>query len=279
VKGEGGRGEYQGVTLAQLLRNRGGIDRLQSPDPEMEQRFDTLSGSPAERTTALVTWMLARPPAAPIGRFAYSNGGYVLAGELGARASGLDFAGVMASGLFDPLGLRTATIAPSRRPDELRGHLVTEGHVVPVPADDNPYQLPDEIAPAGAVRLSLGDLGVYLRLHLGGLRGRDGALRAATVRELHRAEPGPDKPNDLFGAPVGYAAGWVAYHTPGLGRVSWHNGSAGSFFAWVAILPDRDLAIAVVTNVGGREPGEAACRELTRRVLERLGLASGHPTP
>jgi hypothetical protein len=55
-------------------------------------------------------------------------------------------------------------------------------------------------------------------------------------------------------------------------RVSWHNGSAGSFFGWITIVPEDDVAIAVLTNVGGRDPGERACREVTAAVLNRLGL-------
>jgi hypothetical protein len=52
--------------------------------------------------------------------------------------------------------------------------------------------------------------------------------------------------------------------------VSWHNGSAGRFFGWLTLAPDDDVAIAVLTNVGGRDPGERACREATIRVLARL---------
>jgi hypothetical protein len=62
------------------------------------------------------------------------------------------------------------------------------------------------------------------------------------------------------------------YQLPNGHHVSWHNGSAGSFFAWVTILAEDDMAIAVVTNVGGRERGERACREVTARILNRLGV-------
>jgi hypothetical protein len=58
--------------------------------------------------------------------------------------------------------------------------------------------------------------------------------------------------------PVGYAGGWLERTLPNDHRVSWHNGSAGSFFGWLTIAPDDDLAIAVMTNVGGRDPGERA---------------------
>jgi D-alanyl-D-alanine carboxypeptidase len=124
----------------------------------------------------------------------------------------------------------------------------------------------------GPFAVPLATSSLYARAHLRGLRGHDGFVRATSIGELHRPEPGPTQQHDLFGSPVGYAAGWLVYHLPGGHRVSWHNGSAGSFFAWVTILADDDLAIVVVTNIGGREPGERACREVTSQILNRLGV-------
>ena len=96
---------------------------------------------------------------------------------------------------------------------------------------DDPDQLPPALEPAGAARSSIGDLIAYSRAHLRGLRGHDGFLRAASVRELHRPEAGPTRPVDPFGPPVGVAAGWLVFALPDGHRVGWHNGSAGGFFA------------------------------------------------
>jgi len=270
----GMRHEYRGVTLPMLLRHRSGITRLQSPDADMERELDRLHGTAGEQRAALTAWMLGLAPELPPGAgYRYSNGDYVVAGRVAELASGMEFDAVLRREVFEPLGMTSARVDTVRRSDETRGHVVENGRMRDIPIHDNPYQLPLALQPAGAVRSSVDDLVTFARAHLQGLRGRDGFLRAATVAELHRPEPGPTQSVEPFGHPVGYAAGWVVFKLANGHRVSWHNGSAGSFFAWVTILPDDDAAIAVLTNVGGRDPGEIVCRAATQRVLARMGLA------
>jgi CubicO group peptidase (beta-lactamase class C family) len=265
------RAEYRRATVAMLLRHRTGINPLQSPDAEMERALDQLRGTATEQRLALVRWLLTRPPAFPPGTaYAYSNGDYVVAGALGEKTSDIGFGALLADEVFGPLQMTTARVDSERRSDEVRGHVTTEGRLQPVPLQDNPYQLPPALEPAGAVRSSIGDLITFAQAHLRGLRGEPGLLTVATFAELHRAEPGPQQTVAPFGVPVGYAGGWAELTLASGHRVSWHNGSAGSFFGWLTIAPDDDVAIAVLTNVGGREPGERACRDATTSVLRGL---------
>jgi CubicO group peptidase (beta-lactamase class C family) len=63
-----------------------------------------------------------------------------------------------------------------------------------------------------------------------------------------------------------FALGWGAQSFE-RSRSSVHAGSAGTFTALVAVQPERDLAIAVVTNAGGQQASAAtieAARELIR---------------
>ncbi len=235
--------------------------------------IDRLRGTPTEQRVALGAWMLTHAPTlAPGTGWQYSNGGYILAGALPEKVSGRSFDVLLKREVFDPLMMATARVGGETQADEARGHHIVDGHVQPVPVRDNPYQLPSALEPAGAVRSSISDLIRYARAHLRGLRGQHGFLRAASVVELHRPEAGPTRLVDPFGPPVGYAAGWMVLTMSNGHRVSWHNGSAGSFFGWITIVPEDDVAIAVLTNVGGRDPGERACREVTAAVLNRLGL-------
>jgi len=274
------RDEYRRATVAMLLRHRTGINPIQSPDAEMERELDRLRGTPTEQRAALVRWLLARPAAfSPGTAFAYSNGDYVVAGAVGEKVSGLTFEALLAREVFEPLHMSTARVAGERRPDEARGHAILDGHAQPVPLEDNPYGLPPALEPAGAVRSSIGDLIKYAQAHLRGQRGLTGFLTATTIAELNRAEPGPQQTVAPFGVPVGYAGGWLLFTRADGHHVSWHNGSAGSFFGWLTIAPDDDVAIAVLTNIGGRDPGERACREATIRVLGRLTAWPELPAP
>lgn len=62
-----------------------------------------------------------------------------------------------------------------------------------------------------------------------------------------------------------YATGWVVSYVDGA-RTSAHDESAGTFFATVAIQPDRDLGVVVMTNAGGEKAGEA-CQEAVLLLL------------
>jgi len=62
-----------------------------------------------------------------------------------------------------------------------------------------------------------------------------------------------------------FALGWGVQQWEG-SMTSVHAGSAGTFFAVVAIQPERDLAVAVVTNAGGQLAATAAT-ELARELI------------
>ena len=119
-------------------------------------------------------------------------------------------------------------------------------------------------APAGHLSASVRDLARLASFHLRALRGRDGVLRADTLRTLHAAPPGTES-----GARV-FAAGWVVERTEGGEPLHWTNGSAGTFFAYAGAYPDSDLVIAVVTNIGLAAPPyvEALAEAVHRRVTD-----------
>ena len=91
---------------------------------------------------------------------------------------------------------------------------------------------------AGGLSLSIKDYAVFLQMHLRGLRGQDTPLlRAGTVRELHTPEGR-------------YALGWGIQEFAGA-QSSIHAGGNGQFYALVTIQPERDRAVAFLTNDGG----------------------------
>ena len=71
----------------------------------------------------------------------------------------------------------------------------------------NSYHLPACLAPGGGLSMSIEDYAKFLRLHLQGLRGHDGLLRAKTIQYLHAKPAGADENS------IGFAFGWglVAY--------------------------------------------------------------------
>ena len=243
------RDEYRDVRLEQVLQHRGGIPSWSSLD-----EFDAAPGADWQlarrhgRKQVVERVLLDEPAATPGTRMVYSNAGYVVAAYMAERASKRSWEDLIRSMVFGPLDLKTAGFgwpATDARPDQPRGHFG-------VPPNQRVQQIGEHglgdfdlgtyYAPAGDVHCSIDDLARYASFHLEGLRGKDGVLKASTIRRLHT-------PPDANGS-MKYAAGWGIKQTDSGEPVHWHNGSAGTFFALVFIYPQSDLAVVIATNAG-----------------------------
>lgn len=252
------RDEYNDVTLEDLLHHRGGIQPYTMLDAADEERLSKLTGNGTEIRAGFAREVLGKEPVSPGGEYHYSNAGYALAGLVAERASGMAWSDLVREYVFAAAGMERADFgwpATPERPDQPRGHFL-EGDTLRVQALDE-YPLGDYIDPAGDVCMSISDLARYARMHLRGLRGEDGTLGAATVAWLHTD---PDENADTR-----YAAGWVIRNHPDLGEVHWHNGSAGTFYAAVAIFPEKNRAVVAASN-GGLQRGQ----EAVERIIELL---------
>lgn len=260
------RDEYKKVTLLQLTQHRGGIVALTRPSPELNKLVNETAGDTRTKAEAAARWILDQPPvAAPGTKMEYSNGGYALIGHIVERTMKEDYRALMKREVFAPLGMTSADFGWPIDFDKAapRGHGPGSKGIEPAPAD---YRLPPHLDPAGNVSASLGDLARYLQAHLAALKGSDKFLKVATAKQLHQAEPGPDG--------RAYASGWSIMKLPAGGTRHGHNGSAGTFFADMAFIPEKDIVAAVVTNAAPapsaerRPPPQAALlRDLLNGVV------------
>ncbi len=253
------RAEYRGKTLLDLLSHRAGIVPLMSgadlkPVPAFE-------GDIRARRRAFAGWLLQQQPAGPdtmLG-YRYSNGGYALAAAMLEQAAGRTWERLMTEELFERAGIDGQFGWPAHNdPAQPWGHYydADSGRLIPHDPHDE-YQLPDIMAAAGDVCMSIGDYARFLQLNLLGLTGRDTVIRAATCRFLHAGADTAAK----------YAVGWRKGEHQGL-RVSRHNGSAGTFYCTALVFRDRNLALGIVVNAA--PPGIAeAVAGLASEILER----------
>lgn len=192
--------------------------------------------------------VLAAPPAGTPGRFAYGNANYLLLGATIEAVTDRDWEAVMASELFEPLGIASAGFgAPPA--DGPWGHAEGPSGFVPVdPAGiaDNPAAL----GPAGRVHLALGDYARFLSLYLG--EGRP-LLRPSTLATLLTPSGG--------GA---YAGGWSIDKAGPRGPSLTHEGSNTFWHAIAVVSPSRNVAHAAIVNQGGAEGRDAAVAMLGR---------------
>jgi CubicO group peptidase (beta-lactamase class C family) len=216
------RPEYKGVTIEQLMQHRSGLPQDMNFTAATVERITKNATTPTALRGAYIADMLQRDPVGEPGeRFGYSNAGYSLLGHIAERTAGKPYEQLMKERLFLPLGMKTAVVGESGAKGQPQGHRrAPEGLRVA----NFTGKLPTMTAPAGSVLCSIGDFARFAAFHLDGLRGKDGLLKAETVRRLHASPavpPGREK----------YACGWEIVWEEGPEPFHGHGGSNGTFRA------------------------------------------------
>jgi CubicO group peptidase (beta-lactamase class C family) len=188
------------------------------------------------------------PQLHPVGAtMSYCNTGYSVAGRMIEALTGSVWDAALREHLLDPLGLaHTWTLAE----DVLRFRAAM-GHLTP-PDGGSPQPAPRwnmlmrSAGPAGLICGTATDMVNFARLHLDGGRAPDGTrlLAATTVAEMQR--PQTTVPNPL-GTAHQWGLGWALYDWDGR-RVYGHDGDTIGQTASLRIVPDADVAVAVLAN-------------------------------
>lgn len=256
------RPAYRGVTVRQLLSHAGGIQ----PYRKRGSLHWTLSlkGTQTDQQRTFIEHVLAEKPRfEPGAKHDYSNAGAAIAGAMAERIAGRSYRQLVEDLVFAPLGGHAAFGNPGLDAAlQPWGHVrMLFGKVTEVAPADEHYTTPPVIESAAGVSLSLENYGRFLQLHLRGLRGRDDGLKAATIQELHKTVLPAD-------TALGWAMGWVIITANGI-ESHQHAGSIGAYIAQATILSSRDLAFAIMTNIGGGKDIEEALANLGPLIAAR----------
>ena len=166
-------------------------------------------------------------------RSEYSNLGYEILAEIIRRQSGMSYAQFMERRIFAPLGMGSALIADGRqRPQGAAQRYMIDGTIVP--GVDTPHP------GAANAYMSVNDLVRFGQFWLNAYHGRSKLLSASSARAMigNGVEP------------VGEGAGrglWAEIY-PAETLYVGHGGSMAGAKARLAILPEKDLVIAVAIN-------------------------------
>ncbi len=236
--------DYNTVTLWQLLTHSASV-------PANPTDWDAYSKDEIkERRLAILKDNLKSPAPFTPGEHHYSNFGYMIAGCMAEKITGLSWETLMQNRLFDPLGMTSAGFGVPGNPaqiDQPWGHGRYGDNWRPSLSYD-----PDAIGPAGEVHCNIQDWAKFLSLWL---TGKNAILDSTILNKL--AQP--------FGF---YAGGWGVSEQPwAKGKVLSHNGSNGIWYATVAVAPKLNRAYVVVTN--SREFGstEDICRNMLSKLI------------
>jgi CubicO group peptidase (beta-lactamase class C family) len=194
----------------------------------------------------------------------YCNSGCVVGGRAVELATHLDWDSALRERLLEPAGLTDTVSLPEDailRPVAV-GHLPGEGGPVVTPE----WSWGRSFGPAGGTpAASAPDVLAFARLHLDG-GGALGSEIPAAMAGWQRAWPEGIEPGL-----AGMGLGWLIWDWCGT-RVLGHDGSGVGCFASLRLVPDRGIAVVVLTNyeVGGMDLAD----ELIRGVLaDEAGLS------
>jgi dipeptidyl aminopeptidase/acylaminoacyl peptidase/CubicO group peptidase (beta-lactamase class C family) len=230
------------VTMRQLLSHISGIEGDVFTDTgrgdDCVEKYVALMGEVKQNHPLGATW-------------SYCNSGFVLAGRVIEKLTGLTWDAALREKLFTPLGLKhTVTL-----PEEALLFRTASGHVdvsnEPVLAPV--WQLPRSLGPAGLITSIPADVLAFARMHLTGGLAADGtrvlsARSAAAMTEFQAEVPDKYVLGDSWGI------GWIRFGWDGQ-RLIGHDGNTIGQAAFLRILPDPDnagagLAVTLLTNGG-----------------------------
>ncbi|HEY1348982.1 MAG TPA: serine hydrolase [Ktedonobacteraceae bacterium] len=184
--------------------------------------------------------------------FQYQNLMYATAGYLIECVTGQTWEAFVAERIFKPLGMTRSNAA-------IEATLKTDDYALPYEKDDDEvkevpfYDRFQIIGPAGGISSNLEDLQHWLRFQLnGGKHGEIQLLAAAYLAENHTPQTiMPAVPHLNRGAfsSSSYGMGWVISTFHGQ-RMLQHSGGIDGFSAEIALLPDANAAVAVLSNPG-----------------------------
>ncbi len=253
----------QQVTVADLLSHRVGLTH-NAYDRDLEANADFHA----------LTMKMANAPmtCAPGQCYAYQNVAFSLVGDVVFAATGQFYSEEVARRIFKPLGMHDASyglegIEASAR--WAKPHVRGGGGWVPLRPKPNYYR----VAPAAGVNASISDMAQWLIAQTG---HRPDVLPAPLLATLH--SPLIATPGELRGAAwrrtrlsaAGYGLGWRVFDYAGHDLV-FHGGAVQGYRGAMALLPDRDLGIAILWNSESALPSGL----LPTIIDSALGLSGG----
>ena len=227
------------LTVADVLSHRVGLS-YNAYDRDVEANTDYYT----------LTQKLASAPlkCAPGDCYAYQNVAFSLVGDVVFAASGSFYEQAVEKRILKPLGMNDASLglagiqASSRW---ARPHVRSRNGWVSL----NPKPTYYRVAPAAGVNASASDMAQWLLAHTG---HRPDVLPAPLLATLHA--PLVNTPGEMRSGwrhqrleSAGYALGWRVFDYAGH-QVVFHAGAVQGYRGLVALLPERDLGIAIMWN-------------------------------
>jgi len=206
----------------------------------------------------------------PVGSFRasfhYQNLMFLVAGQVGHAASGVSWDEMIATRIFEPLGMTESSTSVrdlAGLENVAAAHEVVQGQLRVVDYDNV-----DGVAPAAAINSNVVDMARWMRVNLrGGEFEGHQVFSAGTAREMQRIQyplgVSAWAAENLGRRFNGYGLGWFISDYKGRKVVS-HSGGLTGMISLQTILPEEGLGVIVLTNYAPGAPTAA----ITNRILD-----------
>lgn len=256
------------IDITQLLTHTSGMDG--------DHFLDTGPGD--DCVERFVVGCAALPQVHRPGRhFSYCNAGFVIAGRIVEKLTGLPWHRALRQRILGPLGLSTM----GTEPEEAILHRAAVGHVNPTagrpPVVIPVWRLARSNGPAGATPFARArDLIAFARTHLDEAIGPDGGrvLSESSAREMQRRQI--DLPPWSIAA--GWGLGWMHFDWDGEQMIG-HDGSTIGQTSYLRMHPPSGTVVSLLTTGGPPGGAAAVSRDVFAHVFGSLVGASPPPPP
>ncbi len=247
---------YLDITLEDLFLSKAGIKAYTDLEVDPLPVYDLpVNDQRLEFIKYLVSQMPSSKKKDSSFQHLYSNASYTMASEMLERVASKSYEDLAKQTLTSDLGLSVHIGWPnSLSSDQPWGHIITKKKIEVFPPEHE-YELPHLLTPAGDLSMTPKDYATYTQLQLQGLRGKGSYLSSEAYNYIHFSHKGFS---------IGVANGiW------GGKRFSGFDGSAGTFFCRSIIVPESDLAFAIMTNAGSGSSSMKVVDWLTIQIVKK----------
>ena len=223
------------ITVRHLLNQVSGLPT--AIGQEQIANVDLSDSAIENNVRALASIKLIAPPGQ---RYEYSNANYVTLGMIVQAVSGQSYEEYIAEHIFKPLDMKNSFTSKTEAEQDGLAVGYQKWFGIPMASPNLPFVRGS--LPAGYLTMSAKDFGHYLiaQLNDGNYQGVP-VLSPAGIAELHH----PDI--QMPGSTDFYAMGWEVQQYQNI-EVIGHNGAVPGYTTGMFLVPEKNLAVALVMN-------------------------------
>ncbi len=196
----------------------------------------------------------------------YQNIMYLTAGYIAGKRAGCSWESLVKRQILDKLGMSATNFSvdlTQQSGDHARPYLKQKEEI-----RETPFRNIDTAGPAGSINSNLTDMVKWVRLHLHrGKHGEGQIVSEANLAEMHSPQMVIKQPAKYREVPhKSYGMGWFVEPYRGYNQIH-HGGNIDGFTALVAMVPEEQIGIVILTNMNGTPLPTLIARNLYDRLL------------